>query len=103
MFLENLIEDLIHAHQIKVMGKPSYPFHQRKKNTNQHLHVVSSKQCSNLFELLQPGSFVKLKNQPNDLPPFQLISCRGGRCWVRQQTWGKYIHWEVDHHRLKSA
>ena len=55
---------------------------------------------SNVLELLRPGSFVKLRNQPADLPPFQLIHCRGGRCWVRQQTWGPLVHWEVDHRKL---
>ena len=45
--------------------------------------------------LLRPGTFVTLENQPEDLPPFQLIQCRGGRCWVRQQAWGPAIQWEV--------
>ena len=54
----------------------------------------------NLLELLRPGSFVRLLDQPQDLPPFQLIHCRGGRCWVRQQSWGPFVHWEVAHCRL---
>jgi len=58
---------------------------------------------SNVVELLQPGSFVKLRNQPDDLPPFQLIHCRGGRCWVRQQAWGPLVHWEVEHRRLTAG
>ena len=45
--------------------------------------------------LLRPGSFVRLDNQPADLPPFQVLHCRGGRCWVRQQAWGPAIQWEV--------
>ncbi len=53
--------------------------------------------------LLRPGTFVTLDNQPADLPPFQLIQCRGGRCWVRQQAWGQYVHWEVEHERLRAA
>ena len=53
--------------------------------------------------LLRPGTFVTLENQPEDLPPFQLIQCRGGRCWVRQQAWGQYVHWEVEHDRLRAA
>ena len=57
----------------------------------------------NVLELLYPGSFVKLRNQPSDLPPFQLIQCRGGRCWVRQQAWGQQVHWEVEHRRLTTA
>ena len=59
--------------------------------------------ASNVVELLQPGSFVKLRNQPDDLPPFQLIHCRGGRCWVRQQAWGQLVHWEVSHRQLTTA
>jgi hypothetical protein len=57
----------------------------------------------NVVELLQPGSFVKLRNQPDDLPPFQLIHCRGGRCWVRQQAWGPLVQWEVEHRQLTAS
>ncbi|MCX5946299.1 MAG: hypothetical protein NTZ53_13595 [Cyanobacteria bacterium] len=57
-------------------------------------------QLSTVLELLQPGSFVWLLDQPRDLPPFQLLHCRGGRCWVRQQSWGPLVHWEVAHWRL---
>ncbi len=67
------------------------------------LHALSLKKATNVLELLQPGSFVTIENQPNDLPPFQVLHCKGGRCWVRQQTWGQNVHWEVEHHRLKSA
>lgn len=56
-----------------------------------------------VLELLRPGAFVKLRNQPEDLPPFQLICCRGGRCWVRQQAWGRLVHWEVAHRQLTSV
>ena len=59
--------------------------------------------AANVLELLYPGSFVKLRNQPSDLPPFQLIQCRGRRCWVRQQAWGQQVHWEVEHQRLTMA
>jgi hypothetical protein len=59
--------------------------------------------ASNVIELLHPGSFVKLRNQPDDLPPFQLIQCRGGRCWVRQQAWGPLVQWEVEHRKLTSV
>ncbi|QPN63192.1 hypothetical protein [Synechococcus sp. CBW1004] len=58
---------------------------------------------STVLELLQPGAFVKLRNQPEDLPPFQLIRCRGGRCWVRQQAWGRLVHWEVAHRQLTAV
>ena len=57
----------------------------------------------NVVELLPPGSFVRLRNQPDDLPPVQLIHCRGGRCWVRQQAWGGQVHWEVAHRQLTRA
>jgi hypothetical protein len=59
--------------------------------------------AANVLELLQPGSFVKLRNQPDDLPPFQVIQCRGGRCWVRQQAWGLLVQWEVEHRQLTAA
>jgi len=58
---------------------------------------------ANVIELLRPGSFVRLRNQPSDLPPFLLIHCRGGRCWVRQQSWGSWVHWEVAHRQLTQA
>ena len=57
----------------------------------------------NLVELLHPGSFVTIENHPSDLPPFQVIACRGGLCTVRQQAWGQHVQWEVEHRRLRSA
>ena len=57
----------------------------------------------NVLEILPPGSFANLENHPNDMPPFQVIHCKGGRCWIRQQAWGKYVQWEVEHHKLKAA
>ena len=68
-----------------------------------HLRVVPLREPATVLELLSPGSFVTLDSQPNDLPPFELIHCKRGRCWVRQQAWGKYVHWEVEHRRLTSA
>jgi hypothetical protein len=59
--------------------------------------------ATNVLDLLQPGSFVRLRNQPEDLPPFELIRCRGGRCWVRQQAWGSAVQWEVAHRQLTTA
>ncbi len=84
-------------------GNISKSSHGKEKSTKRHIKLLPRKSSATLLELLHPGSFVKLENQPNDLPPFQLIKCRGGRCLVRQQSWGKYIHWEVEHRRLKSA
>lgn len=59
--------------------------------------------CADVLDLFQPGCFVKLRNQPADLPPFELIRCRGGRCWVRQQAWGGTVQWEVAHRQLTTA
>ncbi len=84
-------------------GNHFHPSDSTGKASKTTFHVFHGNQRRNLLKLLQPGAFVKLENQPSDLPPFQLISCRGGRCLVRQQAWGKYIHWEVEHHRLESA
>jgi hypothetical protein len=51
---------------------------------------------------LPPGSFVKLNKHPHDLPAFELIRCEGRRCWVRQQSWGRNIQWEVSRRSLLS-
>ncbi|MDP7995267.1 MAG: hypothetical protein RAK21_09895 [Synechococcus sp. SP2 MAG] len=63
----------------------------------------SSEASNRVLELLAPGSFVTLDNHPTDLPPFQVIECRGGLCWVRQQAWGQNVQWEVEHRLLTSA
>ena len=77
----------------------------RTRRTTRHAvpPTVPTRLTSNVIELLQPGSFVKLRNQPDDLPPFQLIQCRGGRCWVRQQAWGPLVQWEVEHRKLTAV
>ncbi len=85
------------------MSGNRYQPQKKPKMAQGHFQVLPAHQSTNLLELLRPGTFVKLENHPNDLPPFQLITCRGGRCLVRQQAWGKNIHWEVEHHRLESA
>jgi hypothetical protein len=69
----------------------------------QSRYAETSPVTGTVLELLRPGSFVRLRNHPADLPPFQLIQCRGGRCWVRQQTWGTLVQWEVAHQQLTSA
>ena len=76
-----------------------------KKNINQRINLDSNAKikCPEILDFLQPGSFATIENQPNDLPPFLIINCKGGRCWIRQQSWGRYVHWEIPHHRLKSA
>jgi hypothetical protein len=61
------------------------------------------KALADVVPLLQPGSFVRLRDHPEDLPPFQLIQCQGGRCWVRQQAWGGLVQWEVARRSLTSA
>jgi hypothetical protein len=73
-------------------------FQLARQDVSDHLPTSSK-----VVPLLRPGTFVTLENQPADLPPFQLIQCRGGRCWVRQQAWGQYVHWEVEHERLRAA
>ena len=62
-----------------------------------------SRRDGRVLDLLRPGSFVQLIDHPSDLPPFQLIHCRGGRCWVRQQAWGEGVQWEVAHQQLTWA
>jgi hypothetical protein len=69
----------------------------------QSRYAETSPVTGTVLELLRPGSFVRLRNHPADLPPFQLIQCRGGRCWVRQQTWGTLVQWEVAHQQLTST
>jgi len=76
--------------------------HPPAQHGSRHRHALDSR-VSNVLELLRPGSFVRLMNQPSDLPPFQLIHCQGGRCWVRQQAWGHLVQWEVPHRRLTAA
>ena len=71
--------------------------------SKRHLSIVSDFSNQNLEEKHPPGSFVNLDNQPSDLPPFQVITCDGGRCFVRQQSWGNSVQWEVDSYRLKAA
>ncbi len=78
-------------------------FPQTKLHSQSRLRIAPIAETTNVLELLPPGSFAKITDQPNDLPPFQVINCKGGRCWVRQQAWGRNVHWEVEHHRLKSA
>ena len=78
----------------------------RSESSSSQKHAAAYSQSrggTNVVELLPPGSFVKLVNQPDDLPPFQLIHCQGGRCWVRQQAWGQLVQWEVPHRRLTKA
>jgi len=81
----------------QLIDRQEDPFN-RCVEMNHRLH-----RSSNVMPLLRPGSFVMLENQPDDLPPFELIQCRGGRCWVRQQAWGQAVQWEVEHERLRTA
>ena len=83
--------------------KLKHPNNENELFSHGHFHLSSKKQKGEVLELLPPGSFAIFANQPNDLPPFQVIDCKGGRCRVRQQAWGRYVHWEVEHNRLKSA
>ena len=83
--------------------KLSHQINENELSSHGHFHLTPNKQTGEVLELLPPGSFAKFANQPSDLPPFQVIDCKGGRCRVRQQAWGRYVHWEVEHNRLKSA
>jgi len=56
-----------------------------------------------VVELLNPGSFVQLRDHPEDLPPFQLIRRCGSRCWVRQQAWGPLVQLELPYRRLRAV
>ena len=89
----------------KKTGDPSGRLKSAERIRSSHQQDVSDHhpKSAKVVPLLRPGTFVTLENQPSDLPPFQLIHCRGGRCWVRQQAWGQYVHWEVEHDRLRAA
>lgn len=52
---------------------------------------------------LQPGRFVRLKGQPVDLPDFVLERYLGSFCWIRQQSWGKFVQWKVDVANIEGA
>ncbi len=94
----------IYVCRLKKVSKPKSNSSKREQiSPKRHLHLLVKKDKNKVLELLRPGTFANLDTQPNDLPPFQVINCKGGRCLVRQQAWGKYVHWEVEHHRLKSA
>ena len=49
---------------------------------------------------LKPGNFVRLKDQPSDLPDFVLERYLGTFCWIRQQAWGK-VTWKVNVARIE--
>ena len=54
-----------------------------------YLHVVL------MNAHLKPGTFVRLKDQPSDLPDFVLERYLGTSCWIRQQAWGQAVQWKV--------
>ncbi|MEO1400737.1 MAG: hypothetical protein AAFV72_05705 [Cyanobacteria bacterium J06635_1] len=45
--------------------------------------------------VLRPGTFIRLKQQPIDLPDFILEHCSGRECWVRQQSWGPHVYLRI--------
>lgn len=47
------------------------------------------------FLALRPGSFVRLKGQPLDLPDFVLVDFGYRTCRIRQQSWGAQIYLRV--------
>jgi len=85
------------------MARRRTPAHLRPLSYRQRPGAASDGAGDRVLEILRPGSFVRLRNQPRDLPPFELIQCRGGRCWVRQQAWGSLVQWEVAHRQLTGA
>mgnify|MGYP001813289129 CR=1 FL=1 len=96
--------------QYTTVEAPSGPLYRSGNPIQPEAAAIETATCvgpegahENVLELLRPGSFVQLRNHPEDLPPFQLITCRGGRCWVRQQAWGRGVQWEVAHQRLTAA
>jgi hypothetical protein len=90
-------------HGVATPSKPSRPSPLSSSARRRPTAAATAASRGNVVELLPPGSFVRLRNQPADLPPFQLIQCRGGRCWVRQQAWGSLVQWEVAHGQLTRA
>lgn len=56
-----------------------------------------------LLPFLAPGLFVRLTDQPEDMPDFVLDYCQGDRCWIRQQSWGSAVHWGVPRSRLQTV
>ncbi|MEM6449094.1 MAG: hypothetical protein AAF703_02145 [Cyanobacteria bacterium P01_D01_bin.105] len=52
---------------------------------------------------LKPGNFVRLKDQPQDLPDFILERYLGGFCWIRQQTWGQSVQWKISVARIEGV
>ena len=85
------------------VSQPPRSHRPARNQAERSFHPISRNSENAVLELLPPGSFATLDNHPADLPPFQVIQCRGGRCLVRQQAWGKHVQWEVEHQRLHSA
>lgn len=56
-----------------------------------------------ISQALRPGSFVRLKDQPDDLPDFVLERYLDRFCWIRQQAWGRSVQWKVNVARIEQA
>ncbi|PZO19635.1 MAG: hypothetical protein DCF25_08110 [Leptolyngbya foveolarum] len=52
---------------------------------------------------LCPGSFIRLKDQPEDLPDFVLERYLDRFCWIRQQGWGRCVQWKVNVARVQTS
>ena len=52
---------------------------------------------------LKPGNFIRLKDQPQDLPDFILDRYLGTFCWIRQQAWGHSVQWKVNIDRIEGV
>lgn len=37
--------------------------------------------------VVRPGGYVRLKQQPDHVPDFIVLSCKSDRAWIRQPEW----------------
>ena len=74
---------------------------EEKKARYDHLSLLKNDSNQEFFSLNPPGSLILLKNHPMDLPPFEVIHYNGNNCFIRQQSWGKYVQWQVDLKSIK--
>lgn len=51
---------------------------------------------------LKPGTFVRLKNQPDDLPDFVMERDLGHFCLIQQEAWGGWVQWKVEASRIEA-
>ncbi|MGB3767283.1 MAG: hypothetical protein WA947_12050 [Phormidesmis sp.] len=56
-----------------------------------------------ITQALRPGSFIRLKDQPKDLPDFVLERYLDRFCWIRQQEWGRCVQWKVNVAQIQTS